>query len=91
MQACLNSFFSLNMDFEWLEDILELDYNNVHREREFRERRNFFNIHNDVEFKEKFHMNKGTVRFLTDLLNLQLEHDTNRNHALSTELQILIT
>lgn len=44
----------------------------------------------EVEFKERFRLSKQTVMHVVDLIEDDIRSDTERNHALSPTLQVLI-
>ena len=43
-----------------------------------------------IEFKERFRLSKQTVMQVVDLIEDEIRPDTERNHALSPTLQVLI-
>lgn len=58
-------------------------------ERVVRDRRDPFDIYSDGEFRERFGFSKESVLYLLDMIGPYLEHDTDRNFALSPRLQLL--
>ncbi|XP_046662743.1 uncharacterized protein LOC124355625 [Homalodisca vitripennis] len=58
-------------------------------ERVVRDRRDPFDIYSNIEFRERFGFSKDSFLSLLDLIGPYLEHDTDRNFALSPQLQLL--
>ena len=69
----------------------ESDELEIEPRRIFRRRINFSFSISDFSFNEKFRVSKTTVEFLLTRIGCQLEHKTNRNHALKPLQQILCT
>ena len=57
-------------------------------ERHFKERVNFELLENEVV--ERFRVNEDIIDFLLEAIGDQLQHNTNRNCALSSRQQILL-
>lgn len=62
----------------------------LRRERVIRDRRNPLDMYDDVELHERFRFRRHSLLELIDELRNDLQYDTNRNAALSPELQVLI-
>jgi hypothetical protein len=76
------------MDYEWLEDMLDLE---VQASKNYRERRNPFDAYNNLEFKDRFHLHRQTVEDLINEVSPLLEHTSDRGFNISPDLQVLIT
>jgi hypothetical protein len=61
------------------------------RIRFIRDRENPFELHDDVEFKKRFRLNKTTLMNLVHLIGDAIEPRTRRNKSLDARAQILIT
>ena len=61
------------------------------RERLFRDRQNPLDVYDDVELYERFRFRRYNLLAIIDELRDDLEYTSQRNRALSTELQTLIT
>ena len=59
------------------------------RERVFKDRINFSHD-GEKEQRERFRGNEDIISFLLDRIGGQLEHGTQRNHALSSRQQLLL-
>ena len=75
------------MEYEWAEDLLELENGAT---RLFRERRNPFMLYNNSEFCDRFHISRQTAEDILHCIAPRLQHDTLRNYCLSPEIQFLI-
>lgn len=75
------------MDFEWLEDMLPFEMGLP--VRQYRERRNPFELYGDTEFRLRYRLSKETAKDIVHLLLPSLEHDTARSYSLSPDLQFL--
>jgi hypothetical protein len=61
------------------------------RIRFIRDRENPFELHDDVEFKKRFRLNKTTLMNLVHLIGDATEPRTRRNKSLDARAQILVT
>lgn len=66
------------------------DEEEIHRPRTVKFRNNLFEELDHVEFKNRFRLDKNTVLFLANLLELVIEPVNDRNHPVSKLNQILI-
>ena len=55
-----------------------------------RTRQDPLQFYSEVEFKERFRLSKQTVIYVVGLIENEIRPDTEKNHALSPELQVLI-
>ena len=60
------------------------------RERVFRDRTQPLDLYDDVEMLKKYRFTRAGVMEIIDSLGGQLEHPTNRNHAVPPSLQIFV-
>ncbi|EFN88560.1 Putative nuclease HARBI1, partial [Harpegnathos saltator] len=61
------------------------------RPRQFKERKNYFEELDKIEFKMRFRLNKETVRMILHNINGELQFRTERNNAISAMYQLLLT
>nr|CAI5847003.1 unnamed protein product [Callosobruchus analis] len=75
------------------DDMLELlDILNRRRARKrYRERINHFKKWNDEEFRQRFRLSKQGVLFVLENITANISHPTQRNHAVSAEIMLLVT
>ncbi|KYM93682.1 PREDICTED: putative nuclease HARBI1 [Cyphomyrmex costatus] len=67
------------------------DFEIVHRRpRQFKDRRNYFEELDDIEFKMRFRLNKETVLILLHHIYDELQFKTERNNAISPMYQLLL-
>ena len=57
-------------------------------ERVFRDRSNPIELYNDEEFKCRFRLRKDSVTTIIDLVEMELQRPTYRNHAVPPVLQV---
>ncbi|KAB0805309.1 hypothetical protein PPYR_02279 [Photinus pyralis] len=62
----------------------------VHRPYTIRERNHHFDDWDDVDFFRRFRLSKQSVEVVLNLIQNQIQHRTNRNHAISPMNQLLI-
>lgn len=62
----------------------------LHRERVIRDRLHPFDQYDDVDLFSRFRFRRAELRRITDLLAVDLQHDTDRNGALSPSLQVCV-
>ncbi|KAJ8912433.1 hypothetical protein NQ315_006099 [Exocentrus adspersus] len=72
--------------FDWM---LYQNADNALRYRIIRERRDPIQLYTELEFRERFGFYKRSVLALLDMVGPYLEHNTNKNFALSPKLQLL--
>ena len=62
----------------------------LRRERVFRDRTKPLDIYDDTDMFKKYRFTRAGVQTLIDRLGGQLEHQTQRNHAVPPSLQVFI-
>jgi hypothetical protein len=69
------------------------EYNTLpsRRPRTFRERIDYFNYFDDIDFKMRFRISKPTVSQLLETIGGQLAPATRRNHPVTPTQQLLLT
>lgn len=83
-------------EFNRIVDRLEV-VNRVNNVREMRRRRRVLDrqdpltFYDDEEFRKRYRLTKGTVRFVTELLKDDLEPETRNSQNISVELMVLTT
>eukprot|EP00102_Acyrthosiphon_pisum_P018215 XP_008189891.1 PREDICTED: uncharacterized protein LOC103311868 [Acyrthosiphon pisum] len=63
----------------------------IRKEKIFRERKNYFELLDEVEFQKRFRLKKQTVKIILEELQDQIKYPTNRNNAISPMTQLLLT
>ncbi|XP_063931351.1 putative nuclease HARBI1 [Zophobas morio] len=63
----------------------------IRRPRRFFVRKDPFELYDDMNFKERYRINKNTFNELLNLIGHHLEPATKRNHSISAKLQLLVT
>ncbi|CAI6369322.1 unnamed protein product [Macrosiphum euphorbiae] len=63
----------------------------IRKEKIFRERKNYFELLDEVEFQKRFRLKKRTVKMILEELQDQIKYPTNRNNAISSMTQLLLT
>uniref|UniRef100_UPI00358FC806 putative nuclease HARBI1 n=1 Tax=Myxine glutinosa TaxID=7769 RepID=UPI00358FC806 len=61
----------------------------MRRERVFRDRVHPLEIYNDLQLYQRYRLDRQTILDLADIIRIDLEPRTFRNHALPTELKLL--
>ncbi|XP_072182162.1 putative nuclease HARBI1 [Diadema setosum] len=69
---------------------LMLVHRGLRRERVFRDRLNPLDCYDDTDLFKKYRFNRGGIMHIIDNLAGQLEHRTNRSHAVPASLQVFI-
>ena len=65
------------------------DRNRVRRPRIFRDRTNPLDVYDDTDILRRFRMSRITIFEVIDLISADIEHATDRNHAISPTIQTL--
>ena len=71
--------------------VVNRQVNAIRRERVFRDRLNPLDIFDDTELYSRFRFDREGIMMIIDLLDAELSHLTQQNHALPTSLQVFIT
>ena len=70
--------------------VVNRQVNAIRRERIFRDRLNPLDIFDDTELYSRFWFDREGIMMIIDLLDAELSHLTQQNHALPTSLQVFI-
>ncbi|XP_066593204.1 putative nuclease HARBI1 [Prorops nasuta] len=79
-----HDILSSSDDEELLEQI-------IRRPRKYKNRVNYLECLDDVDFKMRFRLNKDTVLMVLSLINDDLQFSSNKNHATPPLIQLLLT
>ena len=70
--------------------VVNRQVNAIRRECIFRDRLNPLDIFDDTELYSRFRFDREGIMMIIDLLDAELSHLTQQNHALPTSLQVFI-
>ncbi|CAK1602659.1 unnamed protein product [Parnassius mnemosyne] len=89
MEAAYNFIFEHEND-DILENLELLD-NIVRRPKTYKERRDYFEEYDDVDFRTRFRLSKESCLDVLQMIEDKLEYPSNRNKSISPINQLLLT